>query len=387
MTSPAKQRYLVAVGGPLAAERWQVTADKIFLGRDASVCAVSLPASQTVVSKVHASVWWSSEQRCVLLCDEGSRHGTFVDADTRLTPNEPVSLALNGTFWIGDSNLRFSLVDGLTLEHETTRRQRRVRALSDDDLAELLEGVRQRKNAHVGRLRTLFHARLFDRLRRKYARLSDEAIEDSITDTFMALPGRLIWYEDHGTFEHWLFHLAKNVARTRLRSQKRDNHRFANVEVEGNRDASAIGRVESSEFSALIFSKISELSPSAQEVMKLHMAGVAIEEIATSIGKSRGAVDVALTRAKNQLVALAGLETLVAHLGRLGAIHQVGMDRLLRVFGIDRLLVVFGSEQLLTTYGAQRLLKELGPERVVDLFGRSRIEAMIGADAMNKALP
>jgi hypothetical protein len=161
----------------------------------------------------------------VLLCDEGSRHGTFVDAGDS---NEPVSLALNGTFWIGDSNLRFSLVDGLTLEHETTRRQRRVRALSDDDLAELLEGVRQRKNAHVGRLRTLFHARLFDRLRRKYARLSDEAIEDSITDTCMALPGRLIWYEDHGTFEHWLSSRQERRAHACVHKSK-DNHRFANV--------------------------------------------------------------------------------------------------------------------------------------------------------------
>ncbi|HEY0778052.1 MAG TPA: sigma-70 family RNA polymerase sigma factor [Gemmatirosa sp.] len=81
----------------------------------------------------------------------------------------------------------------------------------------LVAGARDGKDAHVGELARRFGDRLLARL---YA-LSPTLAGEIVTDTFMALPDKLVHYDDRGKFEPWLMGVAVHLLRTRRRSEDR----------------------------------------------------------------------------------------------------------------------------------------------------------------------
>lgn len=366
-----KTFYLQAIEGPLAPRRWMIESEKSFIGRDPKVCLQAcFEPARTSVSKIHASVRRSDDGKNVILCDEGSKLGTFVEEIGRIASHIDFLLSGDDTeFWVGDDTLRFRIevTEGVPLDHETTRQQAKARGMTESDFAALLDGARMRKNAHIGRLHQLYGAKLGSKLRRKYPALSHDTITDLVSDTFVALPQLLIWYEERGKFEGWLFEVARNVARTRQRSNQRYDNKFEDTDSDGARDASAVIKLETSDLVNLLERMIRELSPKACDVMTMHFEGRSSSEIASLLGRTTGAIDTALSRAKVSLARIIGFRELIDMLGIDGTIYLVG---------IDRLFSAFGEEAVLESFGAKRLVEQVGLVRMSELFGSARVKEL-----------
>jgi RNA polymerase sigma-70 factor (ECF subfamily) len=169
-----------------------------------------------------------------------------------------------------------------------------------DDLAALLRGVREGHNAYIGRLMSL----LYDGLRARLQPFAGDDTDEVISDTFLSLPTALSSYTDQGRFEHWLFRVAFNLARTKRRSQRRFDAKFADSPLEAMRDPSVIGTLTRDQLCELA---LANLSSAEREVWYLVYQGVPRDEIATILNISVGTVDVRLSRARKRLEPLKGL--------------------------------------------------------------------------------
>jgi RNA polymerase sigma factor (sigma-70 family) len=184
------------------------------------------------------------------------------------------------------------------LQHDSTTVQQDLADVYDPAL--LLEGVREGRNAYIGRLLTLCYSDLHARL----LPFAGDQTDEVISDTFLSLPGALGGYSDQGRFAHWLFRIAFNVARTKRRSQRRFEARFLDDSIEILRDPSVVGSLTRDQLCELA---LGQLSASEREVWYLTYQGVAREEIATTLNITVGNVDVRLSRARKRLEPLKAL--------------------------------------------------------------------------------
>jgi RNA polymerase sigma factor (sigma-70 family) len=178
------------------------------------------------------------------------------------------------------------------LQHDSTTIQLRLTEV--DDLDELLAGAREGRNAYLGRLMTL----CMDDLRARLHPYVREQTDEVISDTFMALPAALERYTDEGRFEHWLFRVAFNVARTKRRSLRRFEAKFVDSPVEAMRDPSVIGRLTRDQLCELA---LATLSSAEREVWYLVYQGIPRDQIAATLNITVGTVDVRLSRARKRL--------------------------------------------------------------------------------------
>ncbi len=220
------------------------------------------------------------------------------------------------------------------LDHETTRQQARVLSLTEAELEELLDGAKQRKNAHVGQLMRLFGDRLHEKLRRMNRDASDTEVAEVVSDTFMALPRLLKSYEEQGRFEGWLLEVARNIASTKLRSRIRHQAHYGDAVHDPVRDPSAIAKLEEAE---LLGRMASQLSPSLRDVWALHLEGRSPDEICALLHLSTGAVHTRLHRARKRLLESIGIDQLREWLGASRLLELLGEKVIKELFGEDRL--------------------------------------------------
>ncbi len=110
MIPPPSSYVLQAIRGPVASRSWTISADRIFIGRDPEACQILLPRTTTSVSRIHASVRWSAVARGVLLCDEGSKNGTFIRGRGRIPEDVDELLTVGAELWFGNEQVAFVLV-------------------------------------------------------------------------------------------------------------------------------------------------------------------------------------------------------------------------------------------------------------------------------------
>ncbi len=109
--TPATQAVLVAINGPLKAQRWIIDRP-LLIGRDPERCDVVIPARQ--VSRCHARL--SPHPQGVLLEDLGSKNGTFVNGEPVAEPywlqdGDIISIALAQrlAFWRSEATITLPL--------------------------------------------------------------------------------------------------------------------------------------------------------------------------------------------------------------------------------------------------------------------------------------
>lgn len=98
---------LLARGGPLSGQRVALGETPVSIGRDPLDCIMLFPADVTTVSRLHATVRRDVQSEQVLLRDEGSRNGTFLQTCGRLDDGEDYPLAFGQPFWCGDPSCVF----------------------------------------------------------------------------------------------------------------------------------------------------------------------------------------------------------------------------------------------------------------------------------------
>lgn len=101
-----------AVDGPLRGDRWVLSGEPLYLGRDPSDCGVLLPRTAVHVSRLHASLQLVPDSRTCLLRDEGSKNGTFVDGTGRLDEGMAFPLEDGQRFWLGHRDWTFVIHHG-----------------------------------------------------------------------------------------------------------------------------------------------------------------------------------------------------------------------------------------------------------------------------------
>jgi|JI7StandDraft_1071085.scaffolds.fasta_scaffold200712_2 pSer/pThr/pTyr-binding forkhead associated (FHA) protein len=99
--------YLLARGGPLSGQRVALGEQPVSIGRDPLDCTMLFPADATVVSRLHATVRQDVHNDQLLLRDEGSRNGTFLQTCGRLDDGVEYPLAFGQPFWCGDPSCVF----------------------------------------------------------------------------------------------------------------------------------------------------------------------------------------------------------------------------------------------------------------------------------------
>lgn len=104
-----------------------------------------------------------------------------------------------------------------------------VRTKTTDDLAALIQGAQNRETEAYDRLVERYAPRLYGFMYRLLGRR--EEAEDLVQDVFVRVVRTLDSYEHDGRFEPWLFRIAANVARDRIRRQTRSPH-WASLDAE-----------------------------------------------------------------------------------------------------------------------------------------------------------
>jgi RNA polymerase sigma-70 factor (ECF subfamily) len=163
------------------------------------------------------------------------------------------------------------------------------------DVAALLAGAREGKNAHIGELQRRFGPALLTAIK---AAAGDRA-QEVVNDTFMSLPRKLASYTDDGRFDRWLYVVAFNIARSGGRAARR-YERDAPLEdaPDPSREASAVARTEEKELLTLALRVLPE---SEREAWLLHFEGYEPADIGEKLGISANAAAVRVHRARKRL--------------------------------------------------------------------------------------
>jgi hypothetical protein len=100
-------KYLQGNSGTFSDQEIPVE-DEVIMGRDASICQLVFPASESGISGVHCKLQ-NIDGTCWQLTDMGSTNGTFLDSGVRLAPYEPQQLSDGQRFYLGDRENTFTV--------------------------------------------------------------------------------------------------------------------------------------------------------------------------------------------------------------------------------------------------------------------------------------
>lgn len=89
---------------------YHLTADETRIGRDPHDCQIVLPVDAASVSRLHVTVRLDRGTGTVLLRDEGSKNGTWIDGIGRLDAGEERQLAVGTRFRLGEASIAFELL-------------------------------------------------------------------------------------------------------------------------------------------------------------------------------------------------------------------------------------------------------------------------------------
>ncbi|MDR1217971.1 MAG: PrsW family intramembrane metalloprotease [Oscillospiraceae bacterium] len=95
------------VSGALAGQTFPLIGGALVLGRDPAVCNLLFPTATPGISRRHCTV--SMDPRGVLLTDDGSRQGTFLDGGKRLEANATVVLRAGQRFYLASAKAMFEV--------------------------------------------------------------------------------------------------------------------------------------------------------------------------------------------------------------------------------------------------------------------------------------
>jgi len=181
--------------------------------------------------------------------------------------------------------------------------------MDEDRLTAAIRLAQQRQEAGFDILVEVYSARLYGYLYRLTG--SREAAEDLLQEVFVRVVRRIGEYQDDGRFEAWLFRIATNLARDRLRQTRRHGPEGTGEAPGRTEEAEAQkawtdrrqdrpdGRLELAEQVDRLQRALGELSPAEREVIMLrHFTGLSFQEIAGIMGTPLGT---ALARAHRGL--------------------------------------------------------------------------------------
>ncbi|MFQ5490293.1 MAG: RNA polymerase sigma factor [Phycisphaerae bacterium] len=184
--------------------------------------------------------------------------------------------------------------------------------MENDRLEPLIERARQQEPAAFAALIDLYAGRLYGYLYRLTGARAEA--EDLLSELFVRLVRTLPQYEHDGRFEGWLFRIATNLARDRLRKVRR-------APAVLSLDADQVGQGQDEPALAAALADLSNSPPDAplelreetdalqqalaklpagerEVVMLRHFSGMSFAEIAEAMGTPRGT---ALARAHRGL--------------------------------------------------------------------------------------
>lgn len=162
-------------------------------------------------------------------------------------------------------------------------------------LAELLDGARDGLRSYIGELQRRFGPALLKRVASQDSTVTGDSI---LSDVFMRLPTALIGYQEEGKFEAWLWVIAKNVLRDRVRQRARAPEQYPHSDF----DVAGGVRVEGAfERDDLVEKLTACLAPRQREVWMLNMAGFSDQDAAAQMGITANNVAQLLYRARTKL--------------------------------------------------------------------------------------
>lgn len=172
----------------------------------------------------------------------------------------------------------------------------RTDLLSDDDLAARASGgVPEALTVLVERYRGRVFAFSLAMLRDR-----DDA-EDAVQETFVRAFAALDTYRGRGQFRAWLFRIAGNHCRDRLKAHSRRNRSLEEPEMDRLLTDDGKG-AERFVLRAAVFDAVVSLPVTYRAPVVLHyMEGMSVAETAAALGRSSTAVKVQLWRARGLL--------------------------------------------------------------------------------------
>ncbi|HVP11565.1 MAG TPA: sigma-70 family RNA polymerase sigma factor [Phycisphaerae bacterium] len=199
--------------------------------------------------------------------------------------------------------------------------------MDDSALAELIRGAQSGDPASFDRLVEQFATRIFGFLFRMTGSRHDA--EDLMQEVFVRVVRTIGSYKHDGRFESWLFRIAANLARDRLRRLKRAPKMLGGMLApsgdgdQGTSSASleraagvhepADAALTRGEEMDALNAALAKLPAGEREVLMLrHFSQLSFKEIAQAVGCPLGT---ALARAHRGLAHLRGLMGAVAHSG------------------------------------------------------------------------
>lgn len=168
---------------------------------------------------------------------------------------------------------------------------------------QLIAGARQRYSVCIGELQR----RLGKSLENSIRHIAGEWSQEIVDDVFMTLPRRLEMYVEDGKFDRWLFGVAFNLIRTRLRSERRRRE-----EPWRNWDEEDPAQQATAEFKVIerdtMDRAVASLPASERETWLLAFRGYEAGEIGELLGISANAAAVRIHRARKRLHGILDLE-------------------------------------------------------------------------------
>ena len=100
---------LSAVSGALAGATIDLDEHPVVIGRSSELSHLVFPPDTHGVSKRHCSVRYDPQRKVVMLEDEGSSYGTFLESGERLTPGVPRVVEGHARFYVGERQQLFEV--------------------------------------------------------------------------------------------------------------------------------------------------------------------------------------------------------------------------------------------------------------------------------------
>ena len=107
--APGVGARLTAVSGALAGAVLELDDSPVVIGRSPELSHLVFPADARGVSKRHCSLRYDPGRKVVMLEDEGSSYGTFLESGERLQPGKPLAVRGRLRFFVGEREQLFEL--------------------------------------------------------------------------------------------------------------------------------------------------------------------------------------------------------------------------------------------------------------------------------------
>lgn len=102
-----KKAVLMGVTGPFAGQSFDLSQDKLTMGRDPASCNIIFDEKTPGISRRHCQVLYDPSEESFLIRDLGSSYGTYLGNGKKLPANVPEKLSAGDTFYLNNSSYRF----------------------------------------------------------------------------------------------------------------------------------------------------------------------------------------------------------------------------------------------------------------------------------------